>query len=74
MKIDIQDFNSGTVRYKLPAFDKLPNLAARLGVDLCADTKGKWLAVTPGGEEYDIFEILNKLLDRLDVAREEAAE
>lgn len=49
------------------AFDRLPALAVRLGVSQCTE-HGKWVIRTGKGEQYEIFELINKLLDRLDAA------
>jgi hypothetical protein len=57
---------SGLIVHKYPAFDRLPDLAARLGVKPCMREAEKLLLETPDGLLYDYFELINKFLDRMD--------
>jgi hypothetical protein len=52
---------------------KLPSLAARLGVQPCSGpTAGRVIIRNREGASYDVFELLNALLDRLDRAAQDA--
>lgn len=49
----------------LDAFAKLPALAKRLGVEPTAESGGCYVR-TRDGSKYDVFDLVNALLDRLD--------
>jgi hypothetical protein len=51
---------------------KLPSLAARLGVTPCSGPmQGRVTLRTREGNHYDLFELINALLDRLDRAAQD---
>jgi hypothetical protein len=51
---------------------KLPSLAARLGVEPCSGPMaGRVIVSNREGKRYDLFELVNALLDRLDRAAQD---
>lgn len=65
-----------TIGPQAEAFPKLPALAARLGVGPGpgSDGGGRVLLNMSDGTKYDLFALINALLDRLDAMPTSAAE
>jgi hypothetical protein len=66
---DDQQLPSFTLERGPDPWHKLPSLAARLGVQPCSGPMGgRVMLRTREGATYDVFELINALLDRLDQA------
>jgi hypothetical protein len=66
---DDQQLPSFTLERGPDPWHKLPSLAARLGVEPCSGPMaGRVTIRTREGTSYDVFELINALLDRLDQA------
>jgi hypothetical protein len=56
------------------AFPRLPALAARLGVEKVSDSpshSGRTFLIMKNGDKYDLFDLINAVLDRMDRSRTE---
>jgi hypothetical protein len=64
----IMNIAPATIIHRYPAFDKIPELASRLGVAPVAleSSEPKWLMEAPDGSRYDICQFICAILDRLD--------
>jgi hypothetical protein len=72
MNIQIDDGEGGWVSsFTIPGFDRLPEIAQRLGVKPGDSTaiSGVWLAAKDG-QHYELFTLIEALLDRMDKINE----
>jgi len=49
-------------------YAELPPLAARLGVEPITDSRPRAIVINTGSKSYDLIELINALLDRMDQA------